>query len=98
MDAQPFDAEDCVWKYRFAHELGDGPRITELRAAWAAWQGEDSLHEMAYGEPIDRQAIIDRMLKLLSIDPRPVYELEWLATIETIDGKVPDYRQWTPAT
>jgi hypothetical protein len=22
-----------------------------LRAAWKTWQGEDSLHEMAFGEP-----------------------------------------------
>ena len=24
-----------------------------LREAWRAWQGEDSLHEMAFGEPAE---------------------------------------------
>ena len=24
-----------------------------LRREWAEWQGEDSLHEMAFGEPLD---------------------------------------------
>lgn len=24
-----------------------------LRAAWKTWQSEDSLHEMAFGEPVD---------------------------------------------
>jgi hypothetical protein len=25
-----------------------------MRLAWREWQGEDSLHEMAFGEPIER--------------------------------------------
>ncbi len=26
-------------------------RVDELRHAWRVWQGEDNLHEMAFGEP-----------------------------------------------
>lgn len=26
-------------------------RLRDLRTEWKAWQGEDSLHEMAFGEP-----------------------------------------------
>ncbi len=25
--------------------------VKRMRAAWTEWQGEDSLHEMAFGEP-----------------------------------------------
>lgn len=59
--------------------------------------GEDSLHEMAYGEPIERQAVAERLLRLVN-DPSAKAELDWLSTIEPIDGKLPEYRQWTPAT
>jgi hypothetical protein len=46
-----FDAEGRVWEYRFAHDRGDEAGGKQLREEWAAWQGEDSLHEMAFGEP-----------------------------------------------
>ncbi len=50
--------------------------------------GEDSLHEMAYGEPIERQAVAERLLRLVN-DPSAKAELDWLSTIEPIDGKLP---------
>lgn len=28
-------------------------RADVMKAAWKKWQGEDSLYEMAFGEPID---------------------------------------------
>ena len=33
-------------------------RAVRVRKFWAQWQGEDSLHEMALGEPVERTAII----------------------------------------
>ena len=42
----PFDAEEVVWQYRFAHEMGNKAEAKRLRGVWAEWQGEDSLHEM----------------------------------------------------
>ena len=35
-----------------------------LRETWKRWQGEDSLHEMAFGEPVDEVAIKERGLWL----------------------------------
>jgi hypothetical protein len=32
--------------------------LERLRILWAEWQGEDSLHEMAFGEPIDRKPFV----------------------------------------
>lgn len=40
-----------VDQYRQAFEAGDTQTCAALRAAWKEWQGEDSLHEMAFGEP-----------------------------------------------
>lgn len=28
-------------------------RIKQMHFRWKEWQGEDSLHEMAYGEPVE---------------------------------------------
>jgi hypothetical protein len=57
-----FDAAGAVTEYRrimakrdaATGELGraEYDRIAQvLRDRWAKWQGEDCLHEMAYGEP-----------------------------------------------
>ena len=59
-----FDAAKAVAQYRDviaqldvqATELGrqEFQTIgTRLRKSWASWQGEDCLHEMAFGEPVD---------------------------------------------
>jgi hypothetical protein len=34
-----------------AHTLEVGEAARRLRGRWREWQGEDSLHEMAFGEP-----------------------------------------------
>ena len=47
------DAAAIVENYRRAVERGDDGRAKRLRKSWAAWQGEDGLHEMAFGEPTD---------------------------------------------
>jgi hypothetical protein len=60
-ETAPFDAEGMVWEYRFAHDRGDTARAEQVRKEWAAWQGDDSLHEMAFGEPIDPAAIRARV-------------------------------------
>ena len=63
---QPFDAERAVAIYRDviakrdaeATDLGKAEFQTiakRLRASWKTWQGEDSLHEMAFGEPTRQQ-------------------------------------------
>jgi hypothetical protein len=50
-----------VRDYRLAHSKGDMVRVKQLRKEWADWQGEDSLHEMAFGEPIPDEAYRDRL-------------------------------------
>ena len=47
------DPAVVVENYRRAVERGDTGRASRLRQSWAAWQGEDGLHEMAFGEPVD---------------------------------------------
>ena len=57
-----FDAEKAVWDYRRVIKQREAARTakrkSELAAtakrmakAWTDWQGEDSLYEMAFGEP-----------------------------------------------
>lgn len=61
---QPLDAERAVATYRDviakrdaeATELGKAEFQTiakRLCASWKTWQGEDCLHEMAFGEPVE---------------------------------------------
>ena len=60
---EPFDAERAVEMYRRVIALRDASTdlgrmefqaITQrLHDSWKNWQGEDSLHEMAFGEPED---------------------------------------------
>jgi hypothetical protein len=56
------DPEQFVERYRSlfsqleiadhdAHKLEVGDAARRLRDRWREWQGEDSLHEMAFGEP-----------------------------------------------
>jgi hypothetical protein len=63
-DVADFDAAGTVVEYRrtldkreaATDELGkaEHDRIAKiLRARWAEWHGEDSLHEMAFGEPVE---------------------------------------------
>lgn len=58
----PFDPEAAVATYRRViaqrdEQAADVARAkfdtiaVRLRQAWKEWQGEDSLHEMAFGEP-----------------------------------------------
>jgi hypothetical protein len=83
-EPEPFDAEDCVWGYRHAHKTGDTDRATGLREQWKHSQGEDSLHETAFGAPVDRKALDERLEKLLdrydrAVDryPPELCEMEW---------------------
>ncbi len=53
-----FDPQKAVQTYREAHakaertcDATDQAELARLRQEWADWQGEDSLHEMAFGEP-----------------------------------------------
>jgi hypothetical protein len=57
-----FDHERTIIDYRNAIVLRDAQctalekaefeaRAQRLRQAWKEWQGDDSLHEMAFGEP-----------------------------------------------
>ena len=59
-----FDAEKAVWDYRRVMAKLERARKPDIKAqykstaklmrkAWANWQGEDSLYEMAFGEPWD---------------------------------------------
>jgi hypothetical protein len=59
-----FDPEKAVADYRRVIARRDEETTAEgkaefdaiakrMRAAWKDWQGEDSLHEMAFGEPAD---------------------------------------------
>ena len=75
MEPEPFDAEDCVWSYRFASASGDTARATALRQQWAHWQGEDSLHEMAFGKPIERKSFDERINKLIDREARVLERL-----------------------
>lgn len=78
------DAESLVWRYRYAHDTKDAARCQSLRKIWADWQGEDSLHEMAYGEPIDPAAVAERKQMLIGRLRRIESELAWLTTVETV--------------
>ena len=60
--SEPFDHERTIIDYRNAIVLQGSQctalekaeyeaRAQSLRQAWKEWQGEDSLHEMAFGEP-----------------------------------------------
>jgi hypothetical protein len=60
--ATPFDPARIVEEYRSVMTKLDAERTDlgkaefraiaqRLRNLWAEWQGEDSLHEMAFGEP-----------------------------------------------
>jgi hypothetical protein len=60
---ETFDPVAIVEEYRRVIARRDNPETPELhrddlyamarhlRLRWAEWQGEDSLHEMAFGEP-----------------------------------------------
>jgi hypothetical protein len=61
-DTASFDPVTVVEEYRRIVALRDAEKTDlgrqefvsiahRLRARWAEWQGEDSLHEMAFGEP-----------------------------------------------
>jgi hypothetical protein len=61
-EAEDFDAQRAVDDYRSIMYQLDAATTPEAkdkyagmakraREKWAAWQGEDSLHEMAFGEP-----------------------------------------------
>lgn len=61
---EPFDPELAVTEYRNSIARRDAARTDKsrakhqalanrLREKWKDWQGEDSLHEMAFGEFID---------------------------------------------
>ena len=46
-----FNAADMLTEYRLAYEAGDKPECERLRELWKQWQGEDDVHETAFGEP-----------------------------------------------
>ena len=59
---ESFDAEQAVEDYRRVIAQRDrqktalgnakiGAIVARTRQLWQRWQGEDSLHEMAFGEP-----------------------------------------------
>jgi len=62
-EIQTFDAAAAVEQYRQIVARRDAAAEPDrdeleliarrLRARWAEWQGEDSLHEMAFGEPTE---------------------------------------------
>jgi hypothetical protein len=60
--SEPFDPEHAVATYRQVIAQRDEQTtdpswikfnsiVQRLRRKWKQWQGEDSLHEMAFGEP-----------------------------------------------
>jgi hypothetical protein len=62
--SEPFDPEAIVANYRQVITQRDEQTtdpvwielnsiVQRLRREWKEWQGEDSLHEMAFGEPRD---------------------------------------------
>jgi hypothetical protein len=84
-------AEDLVWSYRFAESRGSKAVMARLRKVWELMDGEDSLHEMGFGEPIDRAALRERIRhtkRELGLPTTRRGELEaelaWLATVETV--------------
>jgi hypothetical protein len=71
-DSPAFDAAAAVAEYRRVIKQRDAQttkrgRATydataeRLRQAWKEWQGEDSLHEMAFGEPFECGAVMERI-------------------------------------
>lgn len=46
-----FNVSDTLAEYESAYNRGDKAKCAELRQAWKKWQGEDSIHEMVFGEP-----------------------------------------------
>jgi len=74
-----FDAEDCVWSYRYAHSRKDTAECQRLRTAWHELQGEDSLHEMAFSRPTDQKSIDRRTHRLIDRHHRTL--CRWPATL-----------------
>jgi hypothetical protein len=92
-EAHGFDAEDVVWQYRFAHSQGHKATIARLREKWTESRGEDSLHETAFGAPLEHAAIADRVKRnkreiLRVILRRETIEAEiaWLEQVMQGDG------------
>ena len=63
-DADSFDTEHAVETYRGVVRLRDAEptirgkagfqaTLNEMRERWKRWYGEDSLHELAIGQPDD---------------------------------------------
>ena|ERR1700722_13139922 len=61
----PFDAEEIVWLYRYARDTKDTAECERLLNVWKERQSEDSLHEMAWGKPIERKAREERINTLI---------------------------------
>ncbi len=60
MSDKRVEGNSFVWMYRYAHATKSAFKCDRLRKRWAEWQGEDSLHEMAIGEPLTVAEIADR--------------------------------------
>jgi hypothetical protein len=80
----PQAAEEMIWQYRCAHETGDTTTAAALRKAWADFDGEDSLHECAFGEPISDADAANRKLVLIERLRQTESELKWLGAAETV--------------
>jgi hypothetical protein len=82
MSDKRVEGNSFVWMYRCAHATKSAFKCDRLRKRWAEWQGEDSLHEMAIGEPLTVAEIADRKRFLIRSLKRFEDELAWLATLE----------------
>jgi hypothetical protein len=51
IEALESNPEAFVARYREAVANLESDTVAQMRQAWRDWQGEDSLHEMAFGEP-----------------------------------------------
>jgi hypothetical protein len=91
-EPEPFDAEDFVWKYRYAKDKNDVVMCPMLRKVWHEWHGEDSLHSMAYGVPItsamrdERGRVLLERLHAATLHDmaRIESEMAWLSTLEAV--------------
>jgi hypothetical protein len=81
MTVARFKADYFIWLYRYAHETKGTEECLRLLKVWKEWQGEDSLHEMAYGEPITAAEIAERNQLLIDKLRRIEAELAWLSTL-----------------
>jgi hypothetical protein len=83
-DDDTFEAEEMVWRYRFAHDTGDLETAKGLCGLWKEFEGEDSLHEIAFREPVTAVELAERKQSLTEQLRLIEAQLAWMETVETV--------------